>query len=1159
MVVALLGMLFVVGVAFLQTVTFDARQIDAEVQARQEAAGIDAIEAKVFQALTDQWLAADGVPYQMAGPGAVECIETDPATGGCVDLNGNTVIDRDEVKPALPAYGELPYVHGLTTPIEPHLAIGAFAMPVLPYAGDVEAALKGEPSRIRDFFNPGVPIDLNNLPGFAVDADGDGIPDSREFDLTTNGSPIVLPPDAREALRERLNDPDATTKGVFLSVKAVPHGGMVDVNWSHHELVYAVFPEAAGTPTSAGPLRDAWQNDGSERPYHPYRPEIEEAGLRHRGGLPPRRLCESTLQRNSDFFEFGLLGLHRMDPTSADNPGTYEAHRWWFHDVAELGISPNTPFWYDIMAVPEALGASFGGYDRRHLLTTYSTDSLIMRDGTFDDPGRYGRGWIELTKNGWDLDDYPAMLGYDDPRKAHMQISLPYLEVSLLDDPQDDPVQNGVNSLPIRLTSTDPQISGNAQKFIRTIQGGFLLMLRNVPGEKDSTPVLQTDEKERIAASLTANLIDFADSDDTPTQIAVVDTNGVLTGDFVYGLERQPFITEVYTKVVGLDPGPGPDLSQSFSVVELYNPYDVALDLSPFTLQVDENSGIKHDFQLSGSIPPTPVTGIPGANAGFKLLALRRSNATVPPGAEILSESGPLLQDQWTVRITRQHTSVPPETVAVEEFDISGTSFFSGSVDPGDTVEESVERAMWRVRASTPLAFWTAVVPLTKAQANTHSLGDANSWKGQDSDPAVNQLIRPVHVDFANQGSLWQSFPTTGTLLLLMRHANSEVGSGFGPFNSHLISFEAAPNEREQYQIDNGRMPVFDVAGKHRLPQSTSSHVVDNLPMGYQFLPWGQYVFDYFTALPLDNEFAANPNLNLRPEVDSAGARVYGRININAAPWTVLQGLPLVRWSSLPASYQDVLQQFTYLGEPNGSLELPIGEQVAKAIAAYRDARQIPGAPTNPLERTGDFLHRAPDNSANPWTFPRQGETDVYGIPAARAAGELRLGSGFLTVGELANVRHPGVAVSYENNVNVAGDEYTLWRIDGGVVGRRYADPFGLNFFPPPPGLTNYPSEDYVQAVGLLVALGDWVTTRSNVWTIYGTLRGDRTALRDQLISEQGLSPEEATRVANERIDERAIRFEETVDRLPSFLDPGSPPRRIGERHVGPYNNTRAD
>jgi hypothetical protein len=215
---------------------------------------------------------------------------------------------------------------------------------------------------------------------------------------------------------------------------------------------------------------------------------------------------------------------------------------------------------------------------------------------------------------------------------------------------------------------------------------------------------------------------------------------------------------------------------------------------------------------------------------------------------------------------------------------------------------------------------------------------------------------------------------------------------------------------------------------------------------------------------------------------------------------------------------------------------------------AYRDARRIPPAGPAGVVETGDFRGRDPGNAA---VFPPPPGGGDFRV------GEFRRGSGFLSVGELANVRSPDVhysssdtgGSSFDPYANSDGDEMNRWRIDGSAIGRKYDDPA---FAPKDAGgnpLIGYPAEDYVHAVGLLVSLGDWVTTRSNVWTVYGTLRGDTQAAVDSgMPALQAIS----------EINRRAIRFEETVDRLPSALKPGTPPRRIGARTVGAYNDTRA-
>ncbi len=126
-----------------------------------------------------------------------------------------------------------------------------------------------------------------------------------------------------------------------------------------------------------------------------------------------------------------------------------------------------------------------------------------------------------------------------------------------------------------------------------------------------------------------------------------------------------------------------------------------------------------------------------------------------------------------------------------------------------------------------------------------------------------------------------------------------------------------------------------------------------------------------------------------------------------------------------------------------------------------------------------------------------------------------RRGTGFATIGELANIRHPDASAD-------------LFRFDLGEL--------------------RQPEPDYVKAVAQLVALGDWVTVRSHVFTVYGTLRGE---LDPDLFAANPLQ-------AAADVDTRALRFQETVDRLPTFLGEPSPVR-IGERVLRKYRDVRND
>ena len=311
-------------------------------------------------------------------------------------------------------------------------------------------------------------------------------------------------------------------------------------------------------------------------------------------------------------------------------------------------------------------------------------------------------------------------------------------------------------------------------------------------------------------------------------------------------------------------------------------------------------------------------------------------------------------------------------------------------------------------------------------------------------------------------------------------------------------------------------------------------------PGRLEHLPWGQLLWDYFTVLPLSS---AGPYANLLddpyfqpakpdsiPRVDLEGLRVHGRININAAPWKVLAGLPLIPMARIPEPFRAKVRFGAGLVNPDAvdllnptDLEKvvldvessPIGDELGQAIVAYREARSI--------KNSGDY------GSGDP--APTVIATELYGRDWGHTSPGARRGTGFLAVGELANVRHTG-AISVPTARRDPPNWFSYYRIDGGDL--RWTNP------------------DYVKAIALLVSLGDWVTTRSHVFTMYGTLRGDV----DESIEDSDFDFEARERAKD--VDTRAVRFQETVDRLPTFLGE-SKPVQIGQRYVGPYIDVRND
>ncbi|UCG88402.1 MAG: hypothetical protein JSW71_07630, partial [Gemmatimonadota bacterium] len=237
----------------------------------------------------------------------------------------------------------------------------------------------------------------------------------------------------------------------------------------------------------------------------------------------------------------------------------------------------------------------------------------------------------------------------------------------------------------------------------------------------------------------------------------------------------------------------------------------------------------------------------------------------------------------------------------------------------------------------------------------------------------------------------------------------------------------------------------------------------------------------------------------------------------------VLVGLPFVPMNAFkfptgnPEGHEIYRMLKTTL-DPRNTLDEPVeddeagalGEMRAKAIVAYREARGLDQVDFNYESfSTGDY------NEVRGWEL----------VPPTA-----RRGTGFMAVGELANVR----AADPDDDPDADDPEdYRKYRIDSGSL---YA---GVN-------------SGYLKAIAVLACLGDWVTVRSHVFTIYGVLRGQE----DETIVHPDVDLQTQLRAAD--VDSRALRFQETLDRLPTFL--GEPaPIRVGDRTVGKYRDTLND
>ncbi|MCH7701111.1 MAG: hypothetical protein IID37_05445, partial [Planctomycetes bacterium] len=947
-VVALLGLLFIVGAAFLRSVTFEAKSIAIESKVQAEESLIDTLEAQIFAALERSWLGPEG-PYTILDSNGL--LYADPANPGSSlppTWYNDFIVG--------PTYGELGGMSPILASIEPFLNAGSQLQfdHVTQFDQMVasESTLQNDPAQSP--LQP--PVIPQNLPPGSADADGDGVADSWAVSLvSTPPSPGVtgatfpvqafIPQHILDPVIEQLNLPGSAAP-LQLGLRILSNSGMVNLNWSHLFLVKNALVDDPTDMSNQVNLVNA-----------PYEPRMEEGTLRSRFILPPQVLPSSVLHgRPNDDDNLGDLSL-LLFPQTDDPDETNASYRWWAFDPLTETVPSGT--WYDRMDSEEMNPTVW--YDRRHLVTTVSSDDLFIRSDlvtTANDPlgdgTTIGLDWTGVILNEYNntvpfpdqyqldvlfnmqpqllsgeltdyaYDAYPPGLPIDDPRKGRVQLSLDWIENQLLsfDAATGDPLSpQGINYI-----AAFP-FAPESIAAVRLIGDAFTLMLRNHLGGGSSVTV----DIPLTAASLTANLIDYADSDSVPTPIDVRGSfgppnilDGIWDGRVVYGLERQPYITELFTMVVELTLGQGDiDPATTASAIELYNPY-----LSPGSPTSDLNLGL-YDLVIDNTAYPLPsIMLVPGVFVVFTN-GIPGPSSPTSPWTLTVDDTGATnpwwLTGNSTVDLVLRAGALSVNVV-VDRFGTSaasGTGFGEilapGNANTGDSLERDTSVTFAGTGGS-----WRLTVPVALEQGG-HSMNIPNVNNHIDPN------IRPVQADFDNSGSLTGAFPTTGSLLLLMRHANTETD----PFTAWLTSAAGLnPAPSEETQIDNGRMPVFDVAESYHSTAGgpgagqPAGQIVD----GLNALPWGQYIFDYFTALPLDDP--AGP-LPVSPKVEEFGARVHGRININTAPWKVLEGLPLIPGTDLPGPFATQMSITVDLNNgPGNASELWIGPELAMAIVA---------------------------------------------------------------------------------------------------------------------------------------------------------------------------------------------------------------------------------
>ena len=381
-------------------------------------------------------------------------------------------------------------------------------------------------------------------------------------------------------------------------------------------------------------------------------------------------------------------------------------------------------------------------------------------------------------------------------------------------------------------------------------------------------------------------------------------------------------------------------------------------------------------------------------------------------------------------------------------------------------------------------------------------------------------LVADRGIDSFTGGCL--AFPTTSTLLLISRYAHlplgaatldNDIGSVYKELTPASVAATEVPadlvstrnvispilNDPGQLQVlDNGHMPIFDYG---QICLDKDDNDINTPPQGRLDVPWGQVIFDYFTALPQEELFRtydltpiglgnsvrpvdlisdkaaydlAYANLfgyypvNEAVNTDSGttiGPKARGRVSANFAPWWVLDGLPVLpdfydTANFVPGTLDELPVSEIYSGE------LDPATYVAKERAGALFMDKLMDESSNG-ERPVGFDSIGPDFAKYMVSYREKRAVD--GFDAGNGGGD----PGFVTVGSLCNVVTAIPIVA--EYLGASTPALTLGQLRAWVASD---------------GTRPFSYLGYLQLVAPIVRLQDWVTVKNHVFTVYN-LVGD--------------------------------------------------------------------
>jgi hypothetical protein len=697
----------------------------------------------------------------------------------------------------------------------------------------------------------------NEWRGQLADADGDGITDSKWFELYDVGS--------------------SKGKKIYAAVRVVDPGATLNVN------------TAFKFDPCEVPLLPEWIDGSSQmqinlaglaRPFD----DVNEIDIARSGSFPPVSVSLDwrTFQNNVIWrMEHPVIGYLPFDISDElelryryciTSQARTRLENVWDNTIGDLSFGfKDEPYsggnrgkryeWQWAVTDP-AVPINF----RRHLLTTYNVDSIIDARG----------GRMINVNNG------------------NVPVDIPYERYTRLFPLYPLDMNTPVGILYDRLLSS----------YERLLSGLG-------PVVPDPNIVMQY-------AQLAANIVDFSDHNTVDIDnTGVLYTNCVTTlvdpyGNVHYGFEAQPFITEIAWRI-----GPTPSVTPNYFALELYNPFNVVIDLNDFALEFINryNPADQYSIEFPENLDGTPIVWINPDSRCVIVNEAGRFNIYSDPNKPTTIKVEPIkFFDDW---ISSEDRSKPPVDTRPDP-DKGKPPIPQGRW--GESYDVFLRRKLLVPPVGTEQWIYVDSQPIEPDRAvpgSIRALGrDDRDWRviypdrdpnlAEDADPRgslgmanylhIGQF--PIHdfsFFFPNPLKPPARFVTVGDVprLLTLGHGvtrNSTIGQQL--LDTELLQRNTALDQEHRVRLN--------------LRDPNNRNVFQYLTV---FDPTLDFIDNDGDGLGIDGDNNGFLDSN---EIDFDEVKIPGRININTAPWHVIAQLP---W---------------------------ITNEMAQAIVAYRDKLGIP-------------------------------------------------------------------------------------------------------------------------------------------------------------------------------------------------------------------------